>query len=173
VDTLQTALQRRSVRRYKPEAIPAGHLRQILEAGRQAPSAGNRQPWHFVVVTDAEQKQRVAEACNGQTWMAAAAHILVAVGLPQVSGKWYRVDVGIALENMVLAARSLGYGTCWIGAFSPERVREVCGLPAEAEVVACTPLGVPEAWPPARDRKAWEQVFSSDRYGQPLHLGQG
>lgn len=173
MDTLQAILQRRSVRRYRPEPIPGEHLRQILEAGRQAPSAGNRQPWHFVVVGDARQKQRVAQACNGQMWMAEAAYILVAVGSPQVSSKWYRVDVAIAMENMVLAACSLGYGTCWIGAFDPGRVREACQIPAEAEVIVCTPLGVPEAWPAARERKAWDEVFSAERYGEALVPGGG
>lgn len=168
MDTLQAIFERRSVRKYKREPIPNEHLEQILEAGRQAPSAANRQPWHFIVVRDAEQKRRVAEACNGQMWMADAACILVALGLPSVSSKWYRVDVAIALENMVLAARSLGYGTCWIGAFDPEKIKAVCEIPAEVEVVACTPLGVPDVMPAARERKPWEQIFSAERYGQPL-----
>jgi nitroreductase len=170
MDTLQTIMERRSIRKYKPEPIPAEHLRQILEAGRQAPSAANRQPWHFIVVGEPEQKRRLAEACRGQMWMADAAYILVAVGLPAVSNKWYRVDVAIALENMVLAARSLGYGTCWIGAFEPEQVKAVCQIPAELEVVACTPLGVPDAAPAARERKPWEEIFSAERYGQPLKI---
>jgi len=170
VDTLQTIFERRSIRKYKPDPIPAEDLKQILEAGRQAPSAANRQPWHFVVVSDPEQKRRVAQACNGQMWMADAAYILVAAGLPQVSNKWYKVDVTIAVENMVLAARSLGYGTCWIGAFDPEKVKTACRLPDETEVVVCSPLGVPDVSPPARDRKAWDEVFSADRYGQPLRL---
>lgn len=170
MNTLQTIFERRSIRRYKPEAIPEEDLRQILEAGRRAPSAANRQPWHFVVVGQPEQKLRVAQACNGQVWMADAALIVVAVGLPQVSSKWYRVDVAIAMENMVLAARSLGYGTCWIGAFDPEEVKAVCQLPPEAEVVACSPLGVPNVSPEARGRKDWDEVFSADRYGQALTL---
>ena len=168
MDTLRTIFERRSIRRYRQDAIPDEHLRQILEAGRQAPSAGNRQPWHFIVVGDPEQKQRVALACKGQMWMADAAHVVVAVGLPEVSSKWHRVDVAIALENMVLAARSLGYGTCWIGAFQPAQVKEVCRIPAEMEVVVCTPLGVPDVAPAARVCKPWEQVFSADRYGETL-----
>jgi nitroreductase len=168
VDTLQAIFERRSIRQYKQQAIPDEHLTQILEAGRQAPSAANRQPWHFILVGEPAQKQRVAQACNGQTWMADAAYILVALGLPQVSQRWYRVDVAIALENMVLAARSLGYGTCWIGAFDPAKLREACQFPAEMDVVACTPLGVPDAAPEARARKPREQVFSADRYGQAL-----
>jgi nitroreductase len=168
MDTLQTILARRSIRSYKHEPVPAEDLKQILEATRQAPSAANRQPWHMIVVGDAEQKRRVAEACNGQMWLADAAYIIVALGLPQVMPKWYKVDVAIALENLVLAACSLGYGTCWIGAFDPEKVKAVCQAPAEAEVVACVPLGVPNAAPAARDRKSWEQIFSADHYGQKL-----
>ena len=170
MDTLQTIFERRSVRRYSSDPIPAADLQQILEAGRQAPSASNRQSWHFVVVGDPEQRRRVAQACGNQMWMADAAYIIVAAGLPDVSGKWHRVNVAIAMENMVLAARSLGYGTCWIGAFNPDEVKAVCGLPDNMEVVVCSPLGVPDVSPDARDRKPWDEVFSADRYGQSLKL---
>jgi nitroreductase len=168
MDTFQTIFERRSVRTYKAEPIPAADLKQILEAARQAPSASNRQPWHFIVVGDPQQKQRVAEACGSQVWMADAAYIIVAVGLPAVTAKWYRVDVAIALQNLVLAARSLGYGTCWIGDFNPSKLKELCHIPEEMDIVACTPLGVPFTQPAARERKAWDKVFSADRYGQAL-----
>jgi nitroreductase len=170
MEAMQAILERRSVRKYRQEPIPAEDLKQILEAGHQSPSAANRQPWHFVIICDPEQKQRVAQACNGQMWLADAACILVGVGLPAVSEKWYPVDVAMAMENMVIAARSLGYGTCWIGAFKPDEVKAACGLPEGAEVVACTPIGVPEAWPAARERKEWSTVFSKDRYGEALNL---
>ena len=172
METLETILERKSIRSYTPQAIPVEHLRQILEAGRQAPSAANRQPWHFVVVGDPALKMRVAQACNGQTWMADGAYIILAVGLPAVSPKWYKVDVAIALENMVLAAHSLGYGTCWIGAFDAGQLKELCQIPEAVEIVACTPLGVPAVKPPAHGRKGWEEVFSAERYGQPLPGGE-
>lgn len=170
MDTLQTIMQRRSVRRYKGEPVKPEHLQQILEAARQAPSAGNRQPWHLVVVRDPEQKKRLAQACNGQLWLADADCIVVAVGLPEVNARWCRVDATIALENLVLAARSLGYGTCWIGAFDPEKVRGVCAIPDGVEIVACTPIGVPDEWPAPRPRKEWRDLFSEDRFGQPLRV---
>ena len=170
MDTLQTIFARRSVRRYKTDPIPNDELKQILEAGRQAPSAANRQSWHFVVVRSQEQKERVAQACNGQMWMADADSIIVAAGLPAVSSKWYPVDVSISMQNMVMAAYSLGYGTCWIGAFDPEQVRAVCELPDDMPVVACTPLGVTDVSPAARSRKDWDEVFSAESYGKPLDL---
>ena len=170
MDTLTTILERRSVRTYKQEPIPDADLKQILEAGHQAPSAANRQPWHYVIVGDPVQKARVAQACNNQMWMADAAYIMVAVGRPQVSEKWFKVDVAIAFQTMVLAAASLGYGTCWIGAFDDQNVRTVCGIPDDMTVVACSPLGVPDVHPPARQRKEWDEVFSLDRFGEPLKI---
>jgi nitroreductase len=170
MDTLTAIHERRSVRTYKTDPIPDADLKRILAAGHQAPSAANRQPWHFVIVTDPEQRQRVAQACNNQMWMADAACIVVAVGRPPVTEKWYKVDVAIALQTMVLAAWSLGYGTCWIGAFTDAAVRAVCGIPDDLEVVACSPLGVPAVSPPARQRKDWDDVFSRDRFGEPLAL---
>ena len=159
MDTIQAILERRSIRKYKPEPIPEEDLATILEATRQAPSAANRQPWHFVVVTDPEQRKRVADACRGQTWIADAGCIVVGIGLPDVSAKWYKTDVGIAMENMVLAAWSLGYGTCWIGAFEADQVKQVCGIPEELDIVACLPIGVPAVSPEARERRSNAKVF--------------
>ncbi len=167
MDTMQTIRERRSVRRYRPDPIPAEHLAQIVEAGQLAPSAANRQPWRFVLVSEPEQKAALAQACRGQEWMAQAACILVGVGLPDVSAKWYPVDVAIAMQNMVLAAWSLGYGTCWIGAFDPDQVKQVCGIPGDAEVVACTPIGVPDVAPEARPRKPVGEVFADGQFDRP------
>ncbi len=170
LDTITAIRTRRSVRSYKSDPIPRDDLLTILEAGRQAPSAGNRQPWHFVVVSDGALKAEVAEACNSQSWMAEAAFIIAGVALPHASAKWHMVDVAIAMENMVLAAASLGYGTCWIGAFREERIKELLHIPAEMKVVALTPLGVPATTPVARERKDMEAVFSLNRYGEALSL---
>ena len=170
MDTIEAILQRRSIRQYKAEPIPEAHLRQILEAGRHAPSASNRQPWHFVVVREPEQKRRVAAACGQQMWMADADCIVLALGLPATSRNWYRVDVAIALQNIVLAAYSLGYGTCWIGDYRQPELKSICGIPEDLDIVACTPLGIPALRPAPRERKSWGQVFSGDRYGQSLEL---
>jgi len=164
-------LRRRSVRSFEPKAIEDAVLAQILRAGHQAPSAANRQPWRFVVVRDPERRRALAQACNGQMWLADAGALLVGLALPAVSERWYRVDVAIALENMVVAATSFGLGTCWIGAFSEAAVKRVIGAPEEASVVALTPIGVPRGeWPQPRERKPFGEVFSGETYGQPLHL---
>jgi nitroreductase len=115
-------------------------------------------------------KKKVAAACGDQLWMADADCIIIALGLASVSGNWYKVDVAIAMENMVLAAKSLGYGTCWIGNFNAARLKDICAVPADIDVVACSPLGVPNVAPASRERKPWEQVFSADSFGKPMIL---
>jgi len=168
MDTLDAIMQRRSVRKYSPSPIPEQDLKKILEAGRQAPSAANRQPWHFIVVRDEAQKKRLAEACSGQTWMADAGAIIAGLGKPQVSDKWHPVDVAIAMQNMILAATALGYGTCWVGAFDEAQVKAVLGLPDDLRVVALTPVGKPLDKPDRRPRMPMDEFVSLDRSGGKL-----
>ncbi len=84
-DAIRTIMERRSIRSYQPKPLPEKDLRTILEAGRQAPSAANRQPWHFVIVRDQENKRKLSEACAKQGWLADAGAIIAGVGsiLPQ------------------------------------------------------------------------------------------
>jgi len=168
MDTIETIMNRRSVRKFQSKPVSDEDLKTIIEAGRQAPSAANRQPWHFVVVKNEDQREKLAEACSGQTWLAGAAVIIAGVGKPAVNEKWYPVDVAIAMQNMILAAMSLGYGTCWIGAFDQERVKSVLGIPEDLTVVALTPIGVPDDRPEARPRQPLSEFASLDRYGEQL-----
>lgn len=168
--TLDIFFQRRSIRKYEKGEIPAEHLAKILEAGRSAPSAANRQPWHFVVVRDPDRKLALSRACHGQTWMADAYCIICGIGLPEVSDKWYAVDVAIAMQTLVLAATALGYGTCWVGAFDEDAVKEILEIPHDLKVIALIPLGIPAEKPAQRPRKPFSEVFSLDKFGNPLHL---
>jgi nitroreductase len=163
-ETLQTMWKRRSVRKYTDDPIPEEHLKLILEAARRAPTGANRQKWRMVVVTDPEVRRRTAEACNGQMWMAGAPVILCLVTLPD-EGK---VNGAIVLDHAILAATSLGYGTCWIGAYSAEQVKQVLGIPEDHGIVCLTPLGVPAEQPAARSRKAPAELFMKDRFDQLL-----
>jgi nitroreductase len=162
--TLETIWARRSVRKYKPDPIPTEHLHLILEAARRAPTGANRQNWRMVVVQDAEMRRKTAEACNQQMWTADAAIILCLVTLPG-EGK---VNGSIVLDHAILAATSLGYGTCWIGAYDEAQVKQVLGIPADHGIICLTPVGVPAEQPPARARKAPSELFTLDRFGSPL-----
>jgi nitroreductase len=156
---------RRSVRRYRDESMPEADLRWILEAARIAPSAANRQPWSFVVVQEPDRRRKLAAACKNQMWMADAAAIVCACSLPEVTEKWHALDTMIAMEHIILAATSLGYGTCWIGAFVPEEVAAVLEIPPHMNIVALTPIGVPDETPDARPRRPFDDVFHMEKAG--------
>jgi nitroreductase len=168
MDAIETIMNRRSIRKFQRKPVSDDDLHTIIEAGRQAPSAANRQPWHFVVVRGEDLRREVAEACSGQSWLADADTIVVGVGKPGVNEKWYAVDVAIAMQNMILSATALGYGTCWIGAFDQERVKSLLGIPEDMRVVALTPIGVPADTPEPRPRRSLSEFASLDRYGRQL-----
>jgi nitroreductase len=156
--------KRRSVRKYRSDPIPEEDLNLILEAARRAPTGSNRQNWRMVVVTDQDLRARTAGACNGQMWMADAAAILCLVTLPG-EGK---VNGTIVLDHAILAATSLGYGTCWIGAYDETRVKEVLGIPADHGIICLTPVGISADEPRQRPRKPPAELFMRDQFGSPL-----
>ena len=124
MDVLDAMKTRRSVRAYSDRPIPADVMGRMKQALRMAPSACNIQPWHFVLVSDAAMREKIAQAAHKQTWIAQAPMIVVACGLPIKAykgmggyGNSVDVDLGIALDHLTLAAVADGLGTCWIGAF--------------------------------------------------------
>lgn len=142
---------RRSIRSYKQTPIPEEAMGRILEATRISPSGHNRQFWKFYIIEDPEVKKRVAKGCDAQMWIAEAPVVIVAVGynVPFSRGGYmgdmsFMMDVSIAFTHLVLAARAEGLGTCWIGAFSNDKVKEAMGLPDDENVVAVTPIGYPD-----------------------------
>ncbi len=155
--------QRRSVRAYRDEPVEEEKLRRILEAAREAPSAANRQPLQFYVIRDESVRRELLEAYS-QQWFAEAP-VIVCV-CTRDSEAWHRsdgksyadVDATIAMDHLILAAAAEGLGTCWIGAFRPEVVRKVLGLPPELEPLAMTPVGYPDQEPSPTGRKPLEEM---------------
>ncbi|RLE70536.1 MAG: nitroreductase [Thermoprotei archaeon] len=162
---LEVVRKRRSIRRYRTEPVASEDLKKMLEAARLAPSAGNRQPWYFIVVRDAEIKRKLAEAAAHQMFIADADVIVVGVSDPRRSPRWHDRDLMIAMEHLILEATELGYGTCWIGAFNEDRVKEILEIPEEYRVVALTPVGVPDESPPPRPRRSLEEIVFQDKWG--------
>lgn len=170
MDVIKAIETRRSVRKYKQNPIPQADLKKILESGRLAPSAGNKQPWGFVVVQNKERRMALAEAASKQLWTGEAGVILVVFGDPsQSSGgysKWVERDPMIAVENIILAAWDLGYGTCWIGSFDEAKVRSILGIPESRKVICLLPIGVPDESPVQKPRRALGEVFHAETYGE-------
>jgi nitroreductase len=166
---LDLAKQRFSVRSYAARVVPQEKIEMVLEAGRLAPSAANRQPWRFVVVREERQRHALGEAYPREWFWTAPVILVVCVepakGWVRSDGKNYSdVDGAIAMDHMTLCAADLGLGTCWIGAFEPAKVRRVLGLPATLEPLAMTPLGFPEEPIRAKSRKAAHEIVHYERY---------
>ena len=163
MEVMEAIRTRRSIRKYKPDPVPDDILQDVLNAARLAPSAGNRQPWLFIVVRDPEVKERMKEV-YGAEWFYTAPVIIVACGYrdkawTRSDGKNYmEVDVTIAMDHLILAAWEKGLGTCWIGAFDPQKAREVLEIPEDAEPVVMTPLGWPAEQPEAKPRKSLDEI---------------
>lgn len=170
MDLFETVEKRRSTRKFKPNPIPDKNLKKILEAGRLAPSGGNRQPWSFIVVRKPETKKKLAAVANLQRFIADADTVLIALGDPAVSKSLYKQDPMIAIEHMVLASTALGYGTCWIGAFNENDVKEIAKVPENMTVIALLPIGIPDENPPPKPRRAFKEVFFKESYGKPMEM---
>jgi nitroreductase len=150
-------LRRESVRSYDPSRPVANAvLARILDAGRIAPSAQNRQPWRFLLVSSPEMLAKVRK-CYDKPWFTAAPHVLVVVG--KASEAWTRrkdgyssleTDLTIAMDHMILAAENEGVGTCWVAAYDPDALRGALGLAPDDRVFSITPLGYPA---PGYERK--------------------
>ena len=154
---------RRSIRKYKGTPVPRESVLKVLEAARVAPSAMHRQPWHFIVAEDEETRVKLA---GNQSWAADAPVIIVFLADPVTSPNWYHNDVGIAGEHIVLAAASLGLGTCWMGSTKRDaEIKEILGIPDELKVIAITPLGEPDEDKEPKDRKSLDEIVSWGKFG--------
>jgi nitroreductase len=162
---IEKILHRRTIRKYKNEKIPDNVKSNILEAGRQAPSASNRQPWHFILIEDKAAKEKL----SGGKWsgfIKDSSFTIIGVSLPQDEGgrKWGVVDVTIALQNMVIAAEVQGVGSCWVGDFVEDEIKREFSIPREAKVVALISFGLPDETPGPRSKKMLNEILHLNRW---------
>ncbi len=165
---------RRSVRSYRPDPIPEDVLKRVLDAARMAPSGLNIQPWKFIVIRNKEIKEKVAKACNNQSFISEAPVVIVACGydIEYDRGGYMGelsmiMDVSIAMTHLILAARAEGLGTCWIGAFSNKELKRILNVPENYNVVAITPLGYPKsenAFIETTRRKPLEEIVCYEKF---------
>ena len=161
--------KRYSVRAYQDRPVEQDKLERVLEAARLAPSGSNRQPWKFVVVRDPKTKAALVPACCDQKFVATAAVVIAGVGLMpdrvmhcEVPGD--PVDLAIAMEHIALAATNEGLGTCWIGAFHQDQVRQVLGVPATCKVIEMMALGHPADQFHPKTRKPINEIVCYERF---------
>ncbi len=156
--------QRFSVRSYSAAPLEEDKLAEILEAGRMAPSAANRQACSLIVVRDELRRRALGEAYPRDWFWKVPAILVVCIEPARAwvrgDGKNYAdVDGAIVMDHMTLCAASLGLGTCWIGAFDPGKVKRILGLPEGVEPLVMTPLGYPAEPIRAKSRKPASEVI--------------
>ena len=161
--------ERRSIRSYLERNVEEEKLMKVLEAGRLAPSAANRQQWKFIVVRNSEKRRMLAKAACGQAFVGDAPVVLVACAtetraIMTCGQPAYTVDVSIAFAYMVLQACELGLGTCWLGAFNEDEVKKILNIPEHIRVVAMSPLGYSTDHIPPRPRKTLDEIVCFEEY---------
>jgi nitroreductase len=162
---------RRSIRRYRPDPVPDEMVEQLLEAGQWAPSASNRQPWAFIVVRDETIRQQIARyaAYYFIRWAHVAEAPLLIVLCGDARNPVYRrflhEDVGLAGGQMMLQAKALGLGSCWIGALDRKAIASILKLPDHLEIVGLLTVGFPAEAPPPPPRKPLAEIVHYDVYG--------
>lgn len=171
MDLYEAIRGRVSTRAYEPKPVEDEKLERVLEAARLAPSGKNGQPWIFIVVKDRRTRERLVPACKGQSFIGDAPVVIAVCGREELAykkmgGYWNSlpVDIGIAVEHLMLAAEAEGLGTCWIGAFLEEQVREILGVPESVKILALTPLGYPAAEKVIRPRKELREIVMHERW---------
>jgi nitroreductase len=171
--TVQDAIQtRQSVRVYSDRPVEKEKIVQLLESARIAPSAGNRQEWRFVVVTDESKRKKLARAAAGQTFVGEAPCVFVCCAETdehrmRCGQLCYPIDVAIAIDHITLRAVELGLGTCWIGAFHEDEVRNLLRIPEEIRVVELLTVGYPAAsTPPKKSRHDLGKIVFYEEWGK-------
>lgn len=162
MEVFETIKNRTSIRKYKNEKIPKEKIDILIEAGRLAPTGANKQKYKLIIVDDEDIKKRLGVACNGQTFVGTASHVIAGVVDPD--WRWNQVDLAIVMEHIVLEAQELGFGTCWIGAFNDKAVRITLNIPDNVKLVALLTVGIPDEPPVHSSRKSVEELVCYNKY---------
>ncbi|MDD5037796.1 MAG: nitroreductase family protein [Dehalococcoidales bacterium] len=189
MEVIEAMKTRRSIRRYKATPVDDKTVELVLEAARWAPSWANRQCWRFIVVRDTNIKTQLVNSLvkveSGDTLVdnpslkavASAPVVIVACAELRKAGfelgkpatdkgdYWYMYDIALAMQNLALAAHSLGLGTVTIGAMDAKKTGNILGVPEGFCVVSMTPLGYPDQEPKPRPRKELSEIVFHDKFG--------
>ncbi|MBI4441710.1 nitroreductase family protein [Candidatus Woesearchaeota archaeon] len=167
-------VKRHSVRKFSEKEIPPETLGLLIRAAITAPTAGNLQEWRFVAVTDSAQKDKIANACEEQLWMAQAGALIVVCTDDRdlekfygPSAKKYAVqDAAAAAENMLLKATDLGLGSCWVAACDEEQLKTVLALPGFVTPYVVVAVGYTEEKAVTKPTFKVEDLIHINQFGK-------
>jgi nitroreductase len=164
---------RRTIRKFTDEDVSDEIVRQIIEAGMLAPSAGNIQSWEFIIVRDQTTKYSLSQEALGQMHVLDSPVVVVVAANTKIAEKRYGsigrdvycfVSTGAAIQNMLLTAVSLGLGAAWVGSFKERSVQEILKLPAEIRPVGIITLGHPAEIPDIPKRRNYKEVVHNEKW---------
>jgi nitroreductase len=160
---LKILKERRTIRCFKDEMISEKELNMILEAGKWAPSASNRQAWKFIVIKNKEIINKLAKVAIYGKFVREAPVVIAIVGFVHDNPNWYIQDTSLASMNMMLMAWVLKIGTCWIGSMDREKAKEIIGINKHDFLLTILPFGyltkkVPNP-PPKKDLDEIKEVI--------------
>lgn len=175
MDLFEAIFERRSIRRFIDKPVEEEKIAKILDAGRWAPTVGNLQEWRFIIVRNKEKKFKLAQAAFGQNWMVNAFLIIVVITNDQRITRSYgdrgkdlyiKQDAAASIQNILLAAHSLGLGACWVGSFDESILRRVLMIPDNISIHAMIPVGYPAEKPNPPHRINLNNITYFDEYGK-------
>ncbi len=140
-DFLEFIKNRRSIRSFQDKQIPDNEIQMILEAGRWAPSASNKQPWEFYIIREKEILKEIAKSAIFGRHIKRASLAIAIVGKKTTSPNYYIQDTSLVSMTMMLMAWSLGIGTCWTGALNRKKVKKLLGLAENDYLLTVLPMG--------------------------------
>jgi nitroreductase len=165
--------KRKSIRAYVDKDLTDEEAETLIRAATKAPSAGNMQPWAFILVRDKKVKEHLIEAAHGQSFIGSAPVVIVVCADPARTSPRYGnrgttlyclQDTAAAVENILLTAAQNGFGTCWVGAFDEDMATKALGLPNGIRPVAIVPVGLPAQDPQPRSRRNLKEVIHRDHW---------
>jgi len=164
MDLFDAIAQRASVRAYHPVDVPDDDLRRIVDAGRRAPSGGNRQPLHFLGITKRETLDALAPVQEAFGSASAAVGIVA----DPAASRWWLEDASAAAQNMLLAITALGYASVWVeGTLLKQEAmaKDLLGVPTEQRLIILLPIGQAPQPPVQAEKKPLDEVLFRERYG--------
>jgi len=164
MDAMEALTTRRSVRKYKQDAVPAELIEKVVDAGRLAASARNVQPWEFVVVINRQMRAELAEICEYGKFISESPACIVTFCHDT---KYYLEDGSAAMQNMLVAAAALGLGTCWVAGDKKPYARTIAeklGVPPDCRLIGLVALGHPADTGQRAPKRALSEVLHLERW---------
>lgn len=166
-EVLELLKSRRSIRKYKNTLVEAEKISLCLEAARWAPSASNKQPWEFMIVTKKEVREKLAKMHPYAKFVSESPVVFIPLSNPRIHSKYHHSDSALATIQFMIQAHSLGLGTCWAGVINTDfepKIKELLKIPEHLHVLALVAVGYADQTRES-SRKPLEDLIHREAYG--------